>query len=582
MRQYRSRRSGEPAGRLLVTLVALGAMVWTPQSVRAQAADAASADRRRQVDAIFEPWAGPTPGCAVGVTRDGALDYARGYGLANLDHDIPVTPDTVFWAASISKQFTAFSIGLLVEEGRLSLDDDIRKYLPEMPDYGATITIDHLIHHTNGLREQGQLLNLAGWRGGDIYTGSDILGILTRQHSLNFKPGEEVVYGNAAYTLLGLIVERVSGQSLRAFADERIFKPLGMADTRFSDDHREVTPRRAWAYDRGGEGGWTGSIPHIDHYGSTGLLTTVGDLLTWQRNLQDARVGGPALVAWMQTSGALNDGTVTGYGAGLHVKDYKGLRLISHDGADGGYRADAALFPDQRLAIVTLCNGGAISATDLARRVAEVYLGEPAVRQVLPPAVEAPDEEISARAGIYWSPQTDEVVRLEWADGTLRQTGSSTPFIHIGRGAFRPGGLDHEWRFVPTGDGPDELHIRDFWPTTRVFTRITDPLPSPTALAALAGRYHSDETDMTYSVRVADGQLWLSWPRGYDLPLEAVGGDRFVGARGTVSFTRDPSGAVGGLTISNRRLRRLEATRLMAEEAAVAASSPTRARIAMN
>ena len=563
-----------------VLLLAAIAATWAAQSdgARAQTANTLPAERHKQVDAIFAPWAGSTaPGCAVGISSDGKLDYARGYGMSNLEYDIPITPDSVFHTASISKQFTAFSIALLAQEGKLSLDDDIRKYVPEIPDYSGpdysgpdqnkAITIANLIHHTNGLREQGQLLNLSGWRGDDIYTEDDILWALGRQRSTNFEPGAEVIYGNAAYTLLGLIVRRVSGKSLRAFADERIFKPLGMADTHFRDDHTEVVPRRASAYTPRTGGGWQISVPNIDHYGSTSLLTTVGDLLKWEQNLIDGRIGGKALVASMQTSGRLNDGTETRYGGGLHLTGYRGLRRVRHDGADGGYRSEAALFPDQRLAIVALCNGGTIAPTDLVNKVAELYLSDRMTAPALAPAVEMPVAEQSTLAGNYWSPQTDEVVRLEWKDGALRQVGTPAAFVPVGGGTFRPGELPHEWRFVPPAAGAPavaqpELRIKDAWPTERVFTRMTAPMPTASALAKFAGQYRSDETDTTYTVRIADGKLMLAWPRAYDIALDAVGGDRFLGSRGTVTFTRKASGEVDGLTISNRRLRRLHAERL--------------------
>jgi CubicO group peptidase (beta-lactamase class C family) len=531
-------------------------------------------DRHRQVDAIFAPWNGKTtPGCAVGISRDGVLDYARGYGMSNLEYDVKITPQSIFHIASISKQFTAFSIGLLAQEGKLSLDDDIRKYLPEMPDHGKTIKITHLIHHTNGLREQGQLLNLAGWRGDDLYTEADILWALTRQRGVNFEPGTEVVYGNAAYTLLAVIVRRVSGKSLRAFADERIFKPLGMADTHFHDDHTEVVPRRASAYSPREGGGWRISVPNIDHYGSTSLFTTVGDLLKWEQNLIDARVGGQALIASLQTSGRLNDGTATGYGGGLRLAEHRGLRMVSHDGMDGGYRTDALLFPDQRLAIVALCNGATIVPTDLTRKVAEVYLGERMKNVMLPTAVTLPEAELSALVGAYWSPLTDEVVQLEVKNGALRQVGVPTAFVPIGNGAFRPGESTHVWRFsAPASGAPRELSIKDFWPTTREFTRVSAPMPADSALASFAGQYRSDEVDATYTVRVADGKLAMRWPRRDEVVLEAVGGDRFVGSLGTVTFTRAASGGIDGLTISNRRLRRLRAKRLVVAETPQAAA----------
>lgn len=548
---------------MLFTAIAVSCTAQ-PAVVQAQAASAGPADRHKEVDAIFAPWdSRTTPGCAVGISRDGALEYTRGYGMSNLEYDIPITPQSIFHVASISKQFTAFSIGLLAQDGKLSLDDDIRKYLPEMPDYGKTITIAHLIHHTNGLREQGQLLNLAGWRNDDLYTEADILWALTRQRSLNFEPGTEVLYGNAAYTLLAVIVRRVSGTSLRAFADERIFQPLGMANTHFRDDHTEIVPRRASAYSIRAGGSWQISVPNIDHYGSTSLLTTVGDLLKWEQNLLDARVGGKALIASMRTSGTLNDGTETRYGGGLGLAGYRGLRMVSHDGADGGYRAEATLFPDQGLAIVALCNGSTIAPTDLVRKVADVYLRDRMAAPALPPAVSMPEAEQSALAGVYWSPLTDEVVRMEWKDGALRQVGVPTAFVPIGNGAFRPGEATHVWRFsAPAADAARELSIKDFWPTTRPFTHVTAPMPTDSALASFAGQYRSDEVDATYTVRVADGKLAISWPRRGEVALEAVGGDRFIGSRGTVTFTRAASGGVNGLTISNRRLRRLHAERL--------------------
>ena len=494
------------------------------------------------------------PGCAVGVSRNGTLDHARGYGMADLEHDVPVTPRSVFSVASISKQFTAFSIGLLAQEGKLSLDDDIREYVPELPAYGKPITLAHLMHHTNGLREQGQLLNLAGWRGDDVSTEADVLWVLGRQRGVNFEPGAEVLYGNAAYTLLGIVVRRVSGQSLRAFTHERIFKPLGMTDTRFREDHTELFSRRAWGYAARDGGGWRISDSHADHYASGNLYSTVGDLLKWQQNLLDARVGGQAVVSMVRTSGRLNDGTATGYGGGLRLAGYRGLDMVSHDGMDGGYRTESLLFPAQRVAIVTLCNNSTIDASELARKVADVYLGAQ-MKDELPPAVKVAETEVSALAGDYWSPLTGEVVRLEFKDGALRQVGVPKAFVPMGNGAFRPGETTHVWRF----SGTRELGIRDFWPTERPFLRVTEPVPQ--VLTPFAGQYHSEETDMTYTVRVADGKLVMRWPRRDEVVLDAVGGDHFVGSLGAVTFTRAASGGINGLTVSNRRLRKLRAER---------------------
>jgi hypothetical protein len=355
-------------------------------------------------------------------------------------------------------------------------------------------------------------------------------------------------------------VRRVSGKPLRDFAEQRIFKPLGMGDTHFHSDHSELVPRRTSAYSPRDGGGWNVSIPHIDHYGSTSLFSTVGDWLKWQQNFVDFRVGGRALVDWMQTSGSLNDGTATGYGGGLRLGDYRGLRTISHDGADAGYRSEAVSFPDQRLSIVALCNGATVAPTALTRKVAEIYLGNQMTVPALKPAVATAGADHSDWAGVYWSPATDEVVRLEWRQGGLRQAGAAMPLVPIGPGLFRPDDMAHEWRFAGSQAQP-ELSIRDFWPTSRVFTRIGEAAPDRAALNAFAGRYHSDETDMGYTVRVADGRLRLAWPRGYDVALESIGGNRFISSLGTVTFTRKPDGAIDGLTISNRRLRNFHVPR---------------------
>lgn len=556
--------------RMILTIAAMAVPSHADsQSVPAPTAHTLPADRHQQVDAIFAPWATTdTPGCALGITSNGTLDLSKGYGLANLEHGVSITPQTVFHAASMSKQFTAFAIGLLAQDGKLSLQDDVRRHLRELPDYGRTITINHLIHHTSGLRDQGQILGLAGWRTDDVYTQADVLWALTRQSRTNFEPGSEIVYGNSAYTLLAEIVQRASGLSFAAFTRERIFTPLAMNDTRFRDNHNDISRGRASAYARQPDGSWRISQPNFDHVGSTGLQTTVADMLTWQSNLLSGEVGGRALSAWMQTSGTLNDGTAITYGGGLRLAGYRGLRQVGHDGQDGGYRAQAVLFPDQRLAIVALCNGSPIDPNRLVDAVANVYLGDQMGTPALAPAIvpRQTGHSLSLLAGTYWSPLTDEIVRLEWNDGALRQTGASGALVATGTDLFRPADQPHEWRFVRAGGAPDgvavELRIKDSWPTARVFTPIDEPLPTDAALAALTGSYHSQDTAMTYQVTLVAGKLILSWPRQNTVELTPVGGDRFVGSRGTVTFLRDASGAVRGWTLSNRRLRRLEAVRV--------------------
>lgn len=549
-----------PRSFVLLPLIAAGVMpspgaATPPLSLSA-------AERHTRVDAIFAPWNNATtPGCAVGISRDGVLDYTRGYGMSDLEHGVAITPESIFLAGSVSKQFTAFSIALLAQEGRLSLDDDIRTYLPEMPDVGRTITLSHLIHHSSGLREQGQLLYLAGWRSDDMMTQADMLSIAAKQRGLNFAPGTETLYNNLGYTLLAEIVERVSGKSLAAFADERIFKPLGMNDTHFQDDHTEIVRRRAVGYRVHADGEWRISLPASDYYGPTGLFTTVGDLLTWHDNLVQARVGGQALVAAMQRPATTDLGLATGYGGGLFISTYRGLRTVGHDGVHAGYRADSIAFPDQRLAIVTLCNAATVMPGELTRRVAEVYLGDRMT--AIAPAAEAPEAELSALAGVYWSAVTDEVVQVEVTDGALRPVGAASALEPLGQGTFRIGDTA-QWRFAApaTRQEARELQIWDSWPAPRTFTRVTEPKPGRPALAALTGRYRIAEVDMTYDVFLDADTLTMRWPRQTDLVLEPVGADRFVSGAWTVTFTRAASGAVDGLTMTTRRLRRMRAERI--------------------
>ncbi|MBD9369784.1 serine hydrolase [Xanthomonas sp. XNM01] len=521
----------------------------------------AAAPPEPAVDALFAAWSGTgTPGCAVGVARAGDPLLLRGHGMASLEHAVPIMPDTPFHAASVAKQFTAFAIGLLARDGRLRLDDDVRLHLPELPDQGHVITLEQLVHHTAGLREQGVLLSLAGWRGSDLVTWDDILGIVARQRGLNFVPGSELGYGNVGYTLLAQVVERVSGQSLPAFAQARIFAPLDMRHTRIVDDPGHLVHGRASGHRALAEGGWALSQPMFAHTGPSNLSTTVGDLLRWQRNLADGRVGGPALRDWMRNSGRV-DGDETGYAGGLILGAHRGLRTFGHDGMDAGYRANVVSFPAQALDVAVLCNASGIDAEALSLQVADLYLDPPLAPRV-PAAIASAGPPATAWAGIYWSERSDEVIRLEARNGALRQHGGPAAFVPIGPGTFRPGESTHRWRFRALENGGAELTLWDHWPAPRRFVRIAGTVPDAAALARFAGRYRSDEVGTTFEVALRGSGLELAWPRGQRAVLQPVGGDRFVLPLGTLTFTRAQDGSVDGFSLSNRRLRRLPVPRL--------------------
>jgi CubicO group peptidase (beta-lactamase class C family) len=305
-----------------------------------------------RVDRLFAEWDKSTsPGCAVGVMKDGRIIHERGYGMADLDHDVKISPTTVFHVASMSKQFTAAAILMLAHDGKISLDDPVRKYVPELPDLGGPITLRQLLHHTSGLRDQWELLVLAGWRYSlDLITDDDILVVLSRQKALNFAPGSKHLYSNSGYTLLAQVVKRVSGQSFRTYTSTRLFAPLGMSQSHFRDDHAEIVKQAAYGYAPSIDG-LKLSITNFDTVGATSLLTTVRDLALWDENFYTARVGGRALIDQLQERGSLNDGTQLSYAAGLEIGKYRGLNIVSHAGSDAGYRANLIRFPDQHFSV---------------------------------------------------------------------------------------------------------------------------------------------------------------------------------------------------------------------------------------
>jgi CubicO group peptidase (beta-lactamase class C family) len=312
-----------------------------------------------KVDALFAEWAKPdSPGCAVAVVRGGRVLYAKGYGMADLEHNVPITPRTVFYVGSVSKQFTAYAVVQLAEQGKLSLDDEARKYLPELHDFGKPVTIRHLIHHTSGLRDYFELLKLAGTREGDLITQKDLLGIIWKQRELNFPPGERHQYSNSNYALLATIVERVAGEPLRDWMAHNVFAPLGMQQTLVCDDHQRIIKDRAWSYrsDPGTMGAFKTVVFPYSGYGAGGIYSTVEDLARWMSNLAKPRAGDERVIRQMLERGRLNSGEKIKYAFALFVDEHRGLKRIGHTGSLAGYRAYVGLFPDQDLGVIVLSN----------------------------------------------------------------------------------------------------------------------------------------------------------------------------------------------------------------------------------
>jgi len=381
----------------------------------AQALAPASTPQASDVDSVFSRWTHDTPGCAVGIAAGGTRVLERAYGMADLERDVPNAPDTIFEAGSVSKQFTAMAVLLLARDGKLSLDDPVRKYVPEVPDYGSPLTIRHLLTHTSGLRDWGSIEAIAGWpRTSRVYTHAHVLDIVSRQKALNFTPGTHWSYSNTGYNLAAIIVSRVSGKPFSEFTSERIFKPLGMTRTSWRDDFTRVVKHRAIAYDRRPDG-YHQDMPFENVHGNGGLLTTVGDLLRWNANFDAPLVGDAALVKQEQARGTFTDGREHDYAFGLFLGTYRGVREVSHSGTTASYQAFLARYPDQHVSVAVLCNAGEANATLFAHRMADVYLGSALAALVAvpigpgpPPPFRGPSsDELKSYVGRYVSDEAE-------------------------------------------------------------------------------------------------------------------------------------------------------------------------------
>ena len=389
-----------------------------------------------KVDAVFKGWTSNTAGCAVGVGVGGRSVLEKAYGMADLEHDVANKADTIFEAGSVSKQFTAAAILLLARDGKLSIDDPVRKYVPELPDYGTPLTIRHMLNHTSGLRDWGSLAGIAGWpRGTRVHTHAHVVEILSRQRGLNFTPGTRYSYSNSGYNLSAVIVSRVSGMPFAEFSQKRIFQPLGMTRTSWRDDYTRVLKDRAIAYSGGGTS-LRQDMPFENVHGNGGLLTTVGDLLKWNENFVSPKVGDAAFVVEQQAVGKFPSGANQTYAAGLMLGGYKGLPEVSHSGSTAGYRAFLTRFPQQHVSVAVLCNAGSANATAAAHAVADLYLGDrvnaSAPARTAPAENRGPlaavtrdatykpsDADLSTFTGTYVSDEIETTLTVEVRNGEL-------------------------------------------------------------------------------------------------------------------------------------------------------------------
>lgn len=531
--------------------------IWAVLAGFSCAAALAAQDAQQQkVDQIFAEYARPgSPGCALGVIRDGNFVYRKGYGMGSVELGVPLSAESVFYMGSVSKQFTAAAVVLAQEQGYLSLDDDARKYIPEIPDYGHKITLRQMLHHTSGFRDFLTLFALAGRDVAEVHSEAEIIDMITRQKGLNNMPGQEWLYSNTNYYLLGVVIERATKKSLAEFAAENIFKPLGMTHTRFYDDHTLVLPGRVAAYEPGKDGkflvDWSTGY---DIVGAGGLMSTVDDLLLWDRNFYQNKLGKGTLVKELQTKGVLNDGKQISYALGLEISSYRGLPTVGHSGALYGYRTNLLRFPEQRFSVVCLCNLESSAPGNLSRKVADIYLA----KELHAEASEAPapnDREYPYAdqfAGKYLDSRKHFVYTFSAADGQLMAWGAQ--LRRVGPNQFRDLGTG---TITFEGSGGDmkatlEMDGKAFF----AGQRVEPPQLSEAELAAYTGSYRSAELDATYTLKVEQGALTLR--NGWNLTekLTPLTKDEFESEEyGTIVFRRDTNQQVNRFSVNTVEAR---------------------------
>lgn len=535
---------------LLVASAAAGQLAFAQEPASAM-------DKR--IDGVFADYDAATPGCAFALVDHGRTVYEKGYGLASIEHGVPIDPHrTVFDIGSLSKQFTATSILLLAHDGKLSLDDDIRTYVPELPHYAGKVTLRELLQHTGGISDYLELLDMDGINLEDVATGDDALRSLSRKQTLDFMPGSEFSYSNSGYFLLSLVVKRVSGKSLASFAKANIFEPLGMSATSVLADHTRIIAHRATPYDTDEPGTFRLSQSNWEQTGDGGVQSTVDDLLKWDANFYHPRVGGPWLVQALQTQGVLNDGTKIAYAEGVIVDRYRGLRTVSHRGVWVGFRSSVLRFPDQQVSEIALCNVGNADPERRLLAVADIYLAG-ALNKL--PARQPMRLPPSQYAGMYANLDQGKLRiikakgdQLFYVDGS----GAELELRSIGKDEFLAA-IDPrlQIRFLSTQAGARRIEVKSAGQTTLVFSEVTAPKPSDADLRAYAGSYTSPDLSSHWTLQEENGGLTIRGERGPSIPLEPAFDDAFFVSNVLFRFERGSDHAVTGFILARDRARRL-------------------------
>ena len=545
----------------LLFVVAVIAFLSSATSAQVPDKQKVVAGAERAFEKVTKAYVAPGPGCAAAVSLNGETVFEKAFGLAELEHNVPNTAQTIFESGSVAKQFTAASLVLLQQDGKLSLDDPVRKYIPELPDYGSPLTIRHLLNHTSGLRDWGTVMSLTGAGRGDRVINQDLaLDVITHQQALDFKPGSEYSYSNSGYNLAAIIVERVSKQKFPAFVEERLFKPLGMKNSSWRDDYQRIVPGRAQAYARQGNGPWRLNMPFMNVYGNGGMLTTVGDWMKWNAMLDSQSLGAP-LVTALETRGVLNDGRKIAYALGLVVDTYKGMKDVSHGGATAGYQTFLARYPDNKVSVGVMCNGTSPSAGGIAANITDEIFGPfPETAKTEP--VKVSEDELKKFAGIWRNEKTHAPARFAIENGVSRWSGARV--VPMGGGQFTAGG--NQLKFTLDKDSkPVSAETVDSDGEVTRFVAETEWTPTPADLASFKGHWFSEEAGAQLTVAVEADKAFIKQRPSTSLQMQPLYKDHFSVPGYVVWFTRDKNGKIDRMHAGTSRMRDMPFVRVKQE-----------------
>ncbi|MBX7054520.1 MAG: beta-lactamase family protein [Pyrinomonadaceae bacterium] len=502
----------------------------------------------------------PAPGCAVGVSLNGESVFEKAFGLAEMEHNVANTPQTIFESGSVAKQFTASAIVLLQQDGKLNIDDPVKKYVPELPDYGTLLTIRHLLNHTSGIRDWFAVRALSGEGAGEhIVTQQMIFDTVIRQKGLDFTPGAEYSYSNSGYQLAAMIVERVSKQKFADFVAERILKPVGMKNTGYRDDFQRITPGRAQAYSKSGDGPWRLNMPMMTAHGGGGMLTTIGDWLKWNAML-DARTWNASLVDSLETQGILNSGQKISYALGLTIGTYKGNKQIAHGGATAGYRTFLARFPDKKISIAVMCNGTAPDSNALANSFADEILGPFPDPPTAASTDKLPIQQPEKYVGLWKNERNKTATRFALTNGELRF--GNTPVRAMPDGSMMVSSNKLTFKYDSAGK-PTSFDATTGGDSIR-FTAQADWQPSAAELAEFASEWYSDEAEAKVKFTAEGQSASISIKYSPKLILKPLYKDCFTDGEGQlVWFDRDSSGRPAAMHIGSGRMRDMPFVRVV-------------------